>query len=86
MDFVVLLGGAFLPFVFLTLSSLAGTQRRPRRFFWLIPLTVSNLLFALAYASQHRWGGAGTLWWAGAGSTALLAGAAVWLLTPRGQR
>jgi len=55
MDFVVLLDGAFLPFVFLTLSSLAGTQRRPRRFFWLIPLMVSNLLFALAYASQHSW-------------------------------
>lgn len=86
MDFVVLFGGAFFPLMCLALFFLAVTQRRPRRFFWLMPLMVSNLLFALAYASQHRWGGVGTIWWNGAGFAALLGGMVTWVLTPRSQR
>jgi hypothetical protein len=55
MSIVVLLGGAIVPLMLLTLGFLFVPPRPHRRFFWLIPLMVSNLLFALAYASQHSW-------------------------------
>ena len=82
----VLFGGAFFPLLCLALSFSAISQRRTRRFFWLVPLMVSNILFALGYASQHRWGGVGTIWWTSAGFAALLGGMVTWVLTPRSQR
>lgn len=86
MEFVVLLGGDLLPLLFIALAFSALNQRRTRRFFWLVPLMVSDFLFALAYTSQHRWGGAGTIWWTGGAFAVLLGGMVVWVLTPRSQR
>lgn len=82
----VLLGGALVPVLLMTMMLLGVRQQRPRRFFWLIPLLISNLLFATAYASQQRWDGAGTLWWTGAAFVMLLGGVITWVLTPRSQR
>ena len=51
MSMTVLLGGALVPLLLMALMILGVRQQRSRRFFWLIPFLISNVLFATAYAA-----------------------------------
>ncbi len=86
MDFMVLVGGSVVPLALLAAVALPQAPQRPRRFVWLLPLAFSNVFFALAYISAHRWGESVAIWWECAAGVTLLTGMVSYLLIPRSQR
>lgn len=84
---MVLFGGAVVPLALLAAVALRPeAPQRPRRFLWVLPLALSDIFFALAYVSAHRWDGAGAIWWQCAACVTLLTGMISYLLIPRSQR